>query len=119
MLNLRYCYREENWTGFKRKDMGSHYLTQWNDMCFITTESFFRLVPGICMVDAQRWLEDPLLGSGVGKQITERVYNRKFRMYQVKESLATHGYHPSVMNPEARKKEKKMLQRANLLPKNR
>ncbi len=102
-LNLLKDERKENWTGFKRKDLGDHYLTQWNDLCFIATEKFFNIIPGVYSIDPNRWNENPLYGSGVGAQISFRVLTSKHNMYQVKESLVSHGKHKSVMNEEARK----------------
>jgi len=79
------------------------YLTQWLDLqsYFVDLRFFalldFRMVP----VDTNRWRRRAYLSSGVGAQITRRLFDR-CNIYQAAPPLVLHGAHPSEMNPEAR-----------------
>ena len=52
-----------------------------------------------------RWQSNPLLGSGVGAQISMRLLRARLSMYRVDESLAVHVDGPSQMNREARMRQ--------------
>ncbi len=58
----------------------------------------FRLIP----IHQSRWHSDPNLSSGVGRQLTRRLFQRA-DVFQCYPPLIFHGREPSVMNPEARK----------------
>lgn len=49
-----------------------------------------------------RWLNNEAMSSGVGQQITNKFARHGVKMYIPKASLASHGSHPSKMNPEER-----------------
>lgn len=96
---------EGRWVRFKRQDLpdGKLRLTQWFDLqaYFVDLRFFealdFRIVP----VHSNRFRRRPSLSSGVGAQLTRRLFGR-CNVYQATLPLVLHGAHPSVMNPEAR-----------------
>jgi len=97
------------WTGITphKKKFGNIevYITGWNDLCFITKKDFFKALDfKIRPISSERWNENTMLSSGVGRQISIRLYNFGYRFYQVTETLIEHGTHISKMNPAARKK---------------
>ena len=99
---------KKNWTGFKPIRMSFHgmdfYRTQWIDMCYIAKRNFFEeLRFRIDAIDKSRWEIDRLYGSGVGAQISIKLKERGFNMYQVFKTLVYHGDHVSLMNPKERK----------------
>lgn len=89
--------RTANWTGFQPVRMGDVWLSQWSDLCFISDDRFLRLIPRLspCM--------NTSTSSGVGGQISRRLYKRNWNMYHVADTLVTHGNHPSVMHADRRK----------------
>ena len=101
-LNLLADNRVENWTKFKREKRGKFWLSQWNDMCFIAEDKFFKEI-GEVSVSSRRWDKNKRLGSGVGQFISNKLYSKGYNMYQVRKTLVGHGTHESVMNPEARR----------------
>lgn len=71
-------------------------LTQWTDLIFMTDrDSFKYFCPGP--------KPDFIQSSGVARQLT-RFFNRRGNIYQVNESLVSHGDHESKMNPERKEK---------------
>jgi hypothetical protein len=70
------------WTRFKSIDRGDVWQTGWVDMCFLAENTFFeqlRLEKTRCTVSHS---------SGVGANISNTLYGKRFHLYQVKESLA-------------------------------
>lgn len=53
-------------------------------------------------IDSRRF-KNKSISSGVGEQLTARINKLGIPIYRPVQSLATHGDHPSVMNPEARR----------------
>jgi len=74
------------WTGFTPQKKNDLWLTQWVDMCFLCESRFFAEV-GVMSGGYFRHIGK---GSGVGSYISRRLYAKKFNLYQVTESLATH-----------------------------
>ncbi len=78
-------------------------LTQWFDLqAYLVDLRFFeqldyRMVP----VSPNRWRRRPSLSSGVGAQLTRRLFGQ-CSVYQAMPPLVLHGAHQSQMNPEAR-----------------
>ena len=57
-------------------------------------------------INPSRWNKNPNLSSGVGEQISKRLYNLDLNMYHVINNLTIHGDHESKLLPELRKTEK-------------
>lgn len=96
-----------NWTNFRPIQYDEFYHTQWNDLCFISEKNFFQALNfKIHEIDEELWVQNPNLSSGVGQQISHRLYDLKLNMYHVKNSLVTHGDHESKMNYEERLRTK-------------
>ena len=78
-------------------------LTQWFDLqSYLVDRAFFeqldyRMVP----VHPNRWRRKAQLSSGVGAQLTRRLFGRA-NLYQAWPALVVHGAHQSKMNPGAR-----------------
>jgi len=102
-----------NWTGFKpvKVKYGGFeiYRTQWVDLCFIADKRFFKEVRyRVDSIDFSRWQgkDCELLSSGVGAQVSEKLNRSGWHLYQVTDTLVFHGDHPSVMNPEERRRSR-------------
>lgn len=87
------------WTNvYPTKFEGKEYsLTQWIDMCaFIVKKDFLEALNyEIQPIPESRWDKDPMLSSGVGQQISRRLY-KDYHLYR--QPLVTHGDHKSVMH---------------------
>jgi hypothetical protein len=96
---------EGRWVHFPRVDYahGRYRWTQWFDLqAFLVGRSFYELLDHrVFPVHPNRWKRKPAASSGVGMQLTRRLF-RRGHIYQVSEPLARHGSEPSLMNPEAR-----------------
>lgn len=80
-----------------------YILTQWVDMCFLSTSRFFELLNWKILRIDQLWASNPNLSSGVGLQISQRLFSDGNNIYQVNKTLVSHGDHESVMHPEHRR----------------
>ncbi len=96
---------EGRWIRYKRQICATQALrrTQWFDLqaylvdlCFFE-QLAYRMVP----VSQNRWRRRPSLSSGVGAQLTRRLFGQ-CNVYQAMPPLVLHGAHSSQMNPEAR-----------------
>lgn len=91
------------WVNFERRDHGAYRLTNWFDLqAFLVDRAFFdllghRMIP----IHPNRWQRQPRVSSGVGRQLTQRLFGRA-HAYQAWPPLVVHGAAPSTMNPEAR-----------------
>lgn len=77
---------------------GEEYsLTQWVDMCaFIVKKDFLEALNyEIQPIPESRWAKDKTLSSGVGQQISRRLY-KDYHLYR--KPHVTHGDHKSVMH---------------------
>jgi glycosyltransferase involved in cell wall biosynthesis len=93
------------WTPIEPKLMRGHIIrTGWVDMCYIANKYFFEILNWQIKPVNKNWATDPERSSGVGKQISERIYINGTYFYQVITSLVIHGDHESVMHPTHRKK---------------
>jgi hypothetical protein len=92
-----------NWTPVTPNKHNDHIIqTGWVDMCFIATNYFFKMLNySISPVD-RTWTVTLNKSSGVGMQISKRIYNNGYFTYMVKDSLVFHGDHQSMMHPEER-----------------
>ncbi len=99
-----------NWTNFKPINYNEKiYKTQWCDMCFISEKRMFEeLNYRINVIPKARWYGDRFktLGSGVGEELSRRLFNKNLNMYHVKKTLVHHSDHESVMNFNIRKNQK-------------
>jgi hypothetical protein len=97
------------WVRFRRQaDPNSGCrLTQWFDLqCFLAGPRFFEVLSHrLFPISPLRWQGHPHLSSGVGRQLTLRLFKRG-NSYQVRETLAHHGALPSLMNAQARRRER-------------
>jgi hypothetical protein len=58
----------------------------------------FKILP----VPERRFKDNPNISSGVGRQLTRRMFRLGIKMIVPERSYARHGDHPSVMNPSER-----------------
>lgn len=92
------------WVLFPRRELGEGLrLTQWFDLqAFYVDRAFFTLLDSqMVPVHPNRWRRVKSLSSGVGKQLTLRLF-RRANIYQAHPPLVRHGAAESEMNPEAR-----------------
>lgn len=107
-LNLLNDYRRKDkmWTPVvpSIKSFGSYNIikTGWVDMCYIAEPKFFIALKYRIQKIANSWSANPLKSSGVGMNISQRLFRKGFSFYQVAHSLVIHDDHPSVMHPEHR-----------------
>ena len=96
---------EGRWVSFTRRDLrgAGCRLTSWFDLsAFIVDRRFFELLDyRMVPIHPNRWKRKPEVSSGVGRQLTLRLF-RRAHVYQAWPPLVRHGSQPSVMNPEAR-----------------
>ena len=106
---LRDAGRDEGrcWTKQLPVDRGPVMLRGWIDMMFLCERRLFEVL-GWRMLDTNRsrWIANPLAGSGVGQQLSTRLYEKGWGLYQAKESLVWHLDGPSKMNPTARLRDR-------------
>ncbi len=107
------------WVRFARRARDRCRLTNWFDLqAFLVDSAFFdllehRMVP----IHPNRWKRQPELSSGVGRQLTLRLFGRG-HVYQAWPPLIVHGAAPSMMNPEARAR-RTLDNRADYVPSQR
>ena len=95
--------RRGRWVNFERRDAGACRLTNWFDLqAFLVDRAFFELLEyRMVPIHPNRWRRVPSQSSGVGRQLTRRLFGRA-HVYQAWPPLVVHGAAPSTMNPEAR-----------------
>jgi len=93
------------WTGFKPIWVDvlriKYWITQWVDMCFICDGQFFEEIPSLSPI----YITDEQMktrGSGVGAQISKRLHEKGYNLWQLDETLVHHGTHESKLNSELR-----------------
>jgi hypothetical protein len=77
--------------------------TGWVDLCFISTRQYFDALKWHINPIDQKWANDPQRSSGVGMQISRRLFDMRKDVYMVTPSLVSHGTHESRMHPDHRK----------------
>lgn len=81
-----------------------YYRVGWVELHFIANHEFFKALEWkVDRIDDKRWDLNPDLSSGVGRQISKRLFRKSKAMFQVRSSLAGHGEYRSVMSPEKAK----------------
>ena len=89
-------------TFIQPKIVGDVILTGWLDMMFLCTKELFNKID-ITEIPLSRWEENELLGSGVGSQISNKLVNLDYNLYNCKSNLVEHlGNLDSKMNPTDR-----------------
>ena len=89
-------------TFIQPKIVGDVILTGWLDMMFLCTKELFNKID-ITEIPLSRWEENELLGSGVGSQISNKLVDAGFTLYNTKDKLINHlGNNDSKMNPVER-----------------
>lgn len=95
------------WVTFERRPVPNTAcrLTNWLDLqAFMVDRQFFELLDyRMVPIHPNRWKRSPEKSSGVGRQLTRRLFGRA-NVYQAWPPLVGHGTEPSKMNPEARQK---------------
>lgn len=92
------------WGRFTPINQGNYWLTQWLDMAFLAPRHTLEVLNfEVLPVDSSRWKDNPLLSSGVGQQLSQRLRKLRLKMYHLDRDLADHGMHESRMHPEARR----------------
>ncbi|MDP8224967.1 MAG: hypothetical protein P9L99_16530 [Candidatus Lernaella stagnicola] len=77
----------------------------WLDCIFMAAPSLFNVLQWkIKPIRRDRWRQNPDLSSGVGEQISWRLYETKRSIYSPISSLVTLADCPSVMHPELRRR---------------
>jgi hypothetical protein len=107
------------WVSFSRRDAGLCRLTNWFDLqAFLVDGAFFELLSHrMVPIHENRWKRRPEQSSGVGRQLTRRLFGRA-HVYQAWPPLVIHGAATSTMNPEARA-ARSLDNRADYLPSRR
>ena len=94
------------WTNFIPIEFDEYYKSQWVELIFICKYRFFEVLDfKINPISEKRWDNNPNLSCGVGDQISHRLLTMGYNMYQVKDTLTTHGNHDSMFYLEHRKNE--------------
>ena len=95
------------WTGVYPIEYDKYYKTQWCELVFMCKYKFFESLEfKLNPIPLSRWNKNPNISSGVGQQISVRLFEKGLNMYHVINTLTTHGDHESVLLPELRKNEK-------------
>jgi hypothetical protein len=98
---------QTKWTNFTPIEHDNFYKSQWVELVFICKYDFLRVLNfEIKQIPLSRWDKNPNLSCGVGDQISNRLLNLGYNMYQVKNTLTTHGDHESTFYGDYRKNEK-------------
>lgn len=93
------------WTNVSPQRMGVVSRTQWVDGAFVLSSlALAELEWRLREVPASRWGRDREISTGVGEQLSRRLYETKFGMYRVQDSLVDHMGHASIMNPKERRR---------------
>ncbi len=91
------------WTPFRERPAHGLVNCGWVDLtAFVCERRLFAALDWQLHPNAGRWGRDPLRGSGVGAQISTRLFAKGLAMYRTGESLILHTNTPSKMNAAAR-----------------
>ena len=83
---------------------GRSRLTRWLDLqAYLALPRMYEVLDHrMLRVHPRRWKRNPTRSSGVGLQLTSRLFLSRANAYQVVKTLVYHGGHVSRMNPEQR-----------------
>jgi FkbM family methyltransferase len=91
------------WTPFDEVRVRDVVRCGWVDLtAFRCDRRFFDALSWRLTPIERPWDRKPWLGSGVGAQISSRLFASGLGMYRVVDSLVVHAQTPSMLNPEAR-----------------
>lgn len=91
------------WTKLAARAVGTVDQVGWNDCIYLTSPSALAVLGwALQPIDPNRWVKAPLLSSGVGEQISRRMVEAGWSLWQVGRSLVDHVGHESMMNPSER-----------------
>ncbi len=79
--------------------LGGIVMTQWMDMCFLCDRRMMEALDYSVQKIKVTWAGS----SGVGAQLSKRLFVKGMTMYHTPEALVRHGGHESKMHPELRK----------------
>lgn len=83
---------------------GETYQVGFTDCGFFCNRELFeRIGYNVNEVNPNRFIHNPLISSGVGQQLTQRMNKNGIKIYLPAKSIAMHGDFPSLMHPELRK----------------
>jgi len=89
------------WTNKFPKNMGDYYEAFWVDCIYMCVAGTFKAINWkIDKIPPSRWDVDKNRSSGVGQNITLRLFKKGIRMYKPKNSLVFHNGIDSQMNPK-------------------
>jgi len=93
-----------NWTGVLPSRNGRVWHTGWVDGLFICTRNTLEVLEFRITPQNRPWETQPLLGSGVGADMSRRLHRKGHTLYRVDRSLVvSYPFSTSKMNPQARK----------------
>ena len=95
-------YEKPNWTNVVAEHLGDVWYTGWVDGFYLCERAFFEALEFEVYPVWRNWIQQPLLGSGVGAQLSRRLLAQEHQMFGVHRSLAYTTDAPSVMNPAER-----------------
>lgn len=84
--------------GIKVNDI-AFYKTGWTDCVYLADKKFYDVLTyHLTPISRQRWVKNPKKSSGVGEQISKRLFQAGYSFYQLKNPLISHIGHISKMN---------------------
>lgn len=93
------------WTEQLPIDCGPVFDIGWVDGAIVCNRRYFRTLDWrVDPIDPNRWAYNSQASSGVGHQLSVRLYGAHMGMYGVKRSLVAHVAGPSTMNALERRK---------------
>lgn len=112
------------WTGVDPVRIDRVWKTQWVDGAFIAESGFFKALRyRVPPVSQSRWVKDPTLSSGVGRNLSVHLVNAGYNLYRTHRNLAHHQDGPSMLHaveqtvytvsPQSSKKVKSPAQRSD------
>ena len=88
------------WTGVYPYCVGQAHDTGWVDCIFMCKSLMLKKLNWeIESIPKSRWRKNTNLSSGVGQQISKRLFENSLKMYRSKDNLIFHNGDESMMNP--------------------
>lgn len=91
------------WTNFEPVILNVNntelYKTGWTDCVYLADKKLFELLDyNLLPIGRHRWIKNPKKSSGVGEQISKRIFHAGYNFYQLKNPLISHIGSISKMN---------------------